>query len=142
MLRDSAPQHHVGQCLEDLVAAQAPGDPDRETFAGIFINQRQQAKRPPVVCRGPDEVVAPDVMRPLRPESHARPVVPPQPAPWCLPGWDLQPLTPPNALHPTPAAPPPAILLSPPGGGLLRPPRFFARLRSRLAVGHGHFDLP
>ena len=37
---------------------------------------------------------------PAGPETDAGPVVEPQPAPFGLPLWDLQPLPPPDALHP------------------------------------------
>ena len=40
------------------------------------------------------------MVRPLRPETHARPIVQPKPPLLSLLLWDLQPFTPPDALDP------------------------------------------
>ena len=47
-----------------------------------------------------DEVIGPDVIGPARPQTDAGSVVEPQPAPFRLLLWDLQPLPPPDALDP------------------------------------------
>ena len=55
---------------------------------------------PPVMCPVLDEVVGPDVVRALRPEPNARPVVQPKPSFLSLLLWHFQPFTSPNALDP------------------------------------------
>ena len=51
------------------------------------------------MCFGLNEVVGPDMVWPARPQSDARSTVEPEPALLGLLGWDLQPLTSPDALH-------------------------------------------
>ena len=55
---------------------------------------------PPVMCPVLDEVVGPDVVRALRPEPNARPVIQPKPSFLSLLLWHFQPFTSPNALDP------------------------------------------
>ena len=52
------------------------------------------------VCSIHDEVIGPDVIGPARPQTDAGSVVGPQPAPFRLLLWELQPLPPPDALDP------------------------------------------
>ena len=47
-----------------------------------------------------DEVIGPDVIGPARPQPHAPAVVQPQAATLWMFGWDFQPLSPPDPLHP------------------------------------------
>ena len=67
---------------------------------GELIDHGEHAELPPIVCSIHDEVIGPDVIGPARPQTDAGSVVEPQPAPFRLLLWDLQPLPPPDALDP------------------------------------------
>ena len=47
----------------------------------VLIDQRQNPQQPSLVRASADQVVAPDMIRPLRPQSNAGSIVPPQPPP-------------------------------------------------------------
>ena len=107
MLRDSSPQHHIGQCLDHLIAAKPASHPNRQTLPRVFVDQHQHPQRSSVVCHRTHEIVAPHVVRSLRPQPHARPVIQPQPSPRPLFSGHFQPFPAPDALHPILAYLPP-----------------------------------
>ena len=72
----------------------------RSSPPGELIDHGEHAELPPIVCSIHDEVIGPDVIGPARPQTDAGSVVEPQPAPFRLLLWDLQPLPPPDALDP------------------------------------------
>ena len=65
-----------------------------------LVDDVQHAVLPPFVGAVLDEVIGPDMVRPLGAQSHARAVRQPEPATFRLPLWDLQPLAPPDPLDP------------------------------------------
>jgi nucleotide-binding universal stress UspA family protein len=100
VLRDSSPDHHIGKRLDHLVTPQPSCHPDRQAFPCVFLEQHQQPQRPSVMRHRAHEVVGPNLVDPLRSQPHTRPVVQPQPSPRFLFLRHLQPLPPPDALHP------------------------------------------
>ena len=72
--------------------------PDRQAFPPVLIQQAQQPQRSPLLRSGTHEVVAPNLVRSLRPESHTGAVVQPQPTPGLLFLRHFQPLAPPDLL--------------------------------------------
>ena len=73
---------------------------DRQALPRELIDQVQHPHRPSIVRKRADEVVRPDVIRPLRPQPHARSIVEPQPPARLLLLGNLQPFAAPDALHP------------------------------------------
>ena len=65
-----------------------------------LVDQVEHAELPSVMGPALDEVVRPDVVLPLRPQTDARPVVQPKPSFLRLLLRDLQPLPPPDPLDP------------------------------------------
>jgi hypothetical protein len=99
-------EHHVGHRLDDTQAVDATGYPDRQAFPGEFVDQGHQPKFAPIVGLRLDEVVAPDMVAMLRPQTDARSVVEPEPAARpMLPGY-FQPLMTPDPLDPITSDPP------------------------------------
>ena len=92
-------QHGVCQYLDQMTAVDPSPDVDGQTFPRVLVNQVQQAYRPSIVCEGAHEIVRPDVIRPLRPQTHARSVVEPQTASRLLLMRHLQPFAAPDPLH-------------------------------------------
>ncbi len=86
--------------MENVVEPDTTGDQDGEALPGVFVDDGQHPEGPTIVCPGEDEVVGPDMVRPARPNTDAGPVVQPQPPPFGLLHGNLQPLAPPDALHP------------------------------------------
>jgi hypothetical protein len=74
----------------------------------VFVDQVEKPYAAAIMRPSTDEVVAPYMVPPFRPKPHARSIVEPQPAPWLLLLWNLQPLATPDTLH--------AILAYPPAG--------------------------
>ena len=62
------------------VRSHPPLHPDRQAFPRVLIQQGQQPQRSPLVRSGTHEVVAPHVVRSLRPQSYTGTVVQPQPS--------------------------------------------------------------
>ena len=85
---------------------QPPGNDDRQTAARELVEHDQHAEGATVVGAVLDEVVGPDVVRPLRPETHARPVVEPETAPLRLLHWYFQPFPAPDPIDALDVDPP------------------------------------
>jgi hypothetical protein len=67
---------------------------------GELVDHVEHAVSPPVMGAILDEVVGPDVVLVLRPQTQARTIRQPQTTPFGLLVGDLQPLTPPDPLDP------------------------------------------
>ena len=65
----------TGQELDHLLRADIPCHQDRQALSRVLIDQRKQSDGPPVMGPGCDEVIAPDVVRPLGPEANTATVV-------------------------------------------------------------------
>src|SRR5271163_3725613 len=84
VLWGSSPEHHIGQRLDDLVAPQSSSYSNRQALPRVFIDHRQHADRSALMGHRTHEVIAPDVIRSLWPQPHARTVIEPEPSPWFL----------------------------------------------------------
>lgn len=80
-----------GQHLEPIVAGKPPPEADREAASRGFVGDGEQAQRPAVVRPRQDEVVGPDMIRPLRPQPNAAAIIAPQATSPGLSCRDLQP---------------------------------------------------
>ena len=94
------------QNLDDMLATQPLPDFDRQALPAELVDHRQHADWPAIVGPCCHEVVGPDVVGPVRPQPQDRPVIEPQAAPFWLPFRYLQPLAPPDPLHPLGVDPP------------------------------------
>ena len=90
----------IGQHLEHVVRADFASHHDRQALPRVLVQHCQQLQRTPVVRPRGHEVVRPDVAPIQRPQPDARSVVEPQPTSLRLPLRHLQPLLPPDPLHP------------------------------------------
>lgn len=96
-----APQHEqVRQNVDDGGRVELPVDADGQAFPGIFVDDVQHAELSAIVSAILDEVVGPDVVGIFRPQPHAGPVMEPEPAFLRLFERHLEPLPPPDPLHP------------------------------------------
>jgi hypothetical protein len=77
MLRDASPQHHVGQCFNQVLMVQAPLNSKRQALPRVLVDQRQNPQQPPVMGSLTDEVVAPDLIGSLRSQPNAARIVQP-----------------------------------------------------------------
>ena len=84
----------VGQALKDIIRSQPPRHRDRKATPGELVDHAQHPERSAVLGPVLNEVVRPDMVRPLRPQAHARAVVEPQTAPAGLLARHFQPLPP------------------------------------------------
>ena len=96
----------IGQHLEHVVGSDLASHHDRQALPRVLVQHCQQLQRTPVVRPRGHEVVRPDVAPIQRPQPDARSVVEPQPTSLRLPLRDLQPLLPPDPLHPLVVHPP------------------------------------
>jgi hypothetical protein len=60
-----------GQHLDDVDGAETPGHPDRQALARELVEHAQHPVLPAVMGAILDEVIGPDMVRPLRPEPDA-----------------------------------------------------------------------
>jgi len=91
------------QGFDQIETVQPSCDPQGQTPAGVFVDQRQQPEGASVVGEGADNVVAPSMVLMLRPKPHARTVVQLQPASRLLLRRHFQPFPPPGPLYPVPS---------------------------------------
>ena len=98
MLGRAVAGHEIGETVEHVVGAQSPCDDDREAAPRELVDHRQHAKLAPVLSLILHEVVAPDVIWPLRPQTDARSVVEPETAAFGLFLRDFQPFPPPDPI--------------------------------------------
>ncbi len=96
----------IGQHLEHVVGSDLASHHDRQALPRVLVQHCQQLQRTPVVRPRGHEVVRPDVAPIQRPQPDARSVVEPQPTSLRLPLRHLQPLLPPDPLHPLVLHPP------------------------------------
>lgn len=80
MLRDAFSKHHIGHGVDDAEAVDATCNPDRQAFPGKLVDQRHEPELTAIMGLRFDEVVAPDMVTMLRPQTDAGSVVEPQPA--------------------------------------------------------------
>src|SRR5664279_671269 len=100
MLRYSALDHCVGQHFDHVPAVQPASRTDRQALPCKLINQIQHAHRSSIMRKGTDEIVGPDVIGSLWPQSDTRAVVEQQPPSCLLLLRNLQPFATPDALDP------------------------------------------
>ena len=106
MLRRSVRDEEIGQTVEHVIRSEPPGNDDRQTAARELIEHDEHAEGAPVVSAVLDEVIRPDVVRPLGSETHARPVVEPETAPLRLFHWYFQPFPAPDPIDALDVDPP------------------------------------
>ena len=94
----TAQNEQVRQNVDDVDRVQLPIDPDRQAFAGEFVDDIQHAELPSVMCPALDKVVRPDVIGILWPQTDARAIAQPEPASLWLLLWDLEPFSTPDPL--------------------------------------------
>ncbi len=80
VFRDTFGKHYVGHRLDDTEAVDPASHPDCQAFPGELVDQSHQPQLAPIVGLRLDEVVAPDMVAMLRPQTDAGSVVEPQPA--------------------------------------------------------------
>ena len=100
MRRRPPRQHQLRQDLEHVGRVQSALHHDRQGLAGELVDHAQHPELATVVRAMLDEVIGPDVVRPLRPQPDAGSVVQPEPTPLRLSCRRLQPLPPPDPLDP------------------------------------------
>jgi len=100
MSGDTAQDKQVGKRVDDIDGLELAAHPDGEALAGELVDDVEHAILPPVVGAIFDEVVGPDVVGMLRPETDARAVIEPEPPALGLLMWNLQPLASPDPMHP------------------------------------------
>ncbi len=96
----SAEDEQVGQDVDDVGQPYPPPDPDGDAFARELVNHVEHPELAAVMDAVLDEVIGPDVVRPLGPKPHARAVVEPEPPSPSLFLRDLRPLPSPDPLDP------------------------------------------
>jgi hypothetical protein len=77
--RDAAEDELVRQDVDDVGGVQLAIDPDHQALAGELVDQIEHAVLPSVVGSVLDEVIGPDMVRMLRPQTDTAPVVQPEP---------------------------------------------------------------
>jgi hypothetical protein len=90
----------VRQNVDHINRLKLAGDTDCQAFVGELVEHVEDSILASIVGSVLEEVVGPDVIAVLRPQSDARSVRQPKPAPLGLLKGDLQPLASPDALDP------------------------------------------
>lgn len=98
VLRRSVGGKEVGQTVKHVIGSQPPCHDDCQTPARELVEHDQHAEGSTVMGAILHEVVGPDVVGPLGPETHARPVVEPETTPLRLLHWDFQPFPAPDPI--------------------------------------------
>ena len=93
--RHAAHDEQIRQHIHDISRVELTLNPDRQAFTALLIQGVQCPEDLPVVGSVMHEVVRPDMVAIFRPQSHARPVIQPEPSFLRLLHRHFQPLTPP-----------------------------------------------
>src|SRR5919107_3311222 len=101
MLRHSAEYEEIGQHIDHIDAFQFAIDADRQALARELVNDVEHAISPTVMGAIFEEVVGPDVIGSLWPQTDAGAVGQPKTPSLGLLVWDFQPLASPDALNPS-----------------------------------------
>ena len=109
MNRDAAQDKQVRQHVDDVHCLQSAIDPDSNALARKLVDDVQHSIFPAVMGAVLDEVIGPDVVGMLRPQPHARAVVQPEPTPFGLLMWNLEPLASPDPRYPLGIHPPASL---------------------------------
>jgi hypothetical protein len=97
---DAPQDEEVGQNVDHIDRLELAGNTDRQAFMGELVENVEHPILASIVSAVLDEVVGPDMIAVLRPQSDARSVGQPEPAALGLLRWDLQPLALPDTLDP------------------------------------------
>ena len=100
VLGNAAQDEQVREHVDDIGGFQPPVDANGDAFMRELINDVQHPVFPPVMGAILDEIIGPDVIASLRPQTDAGAVGEPQPTSFGLFAGNLQPLASPNALDP------------------------------------------
>jgi len=95
VIRHAPQDEQIGQDVYDVGRSELPVDPDRQTLPAELVDEIEHAELPSIVGSAFNEVVRPNVVRTLWPETDAGPIIQPKPPLLRLLLWDLQPLPPP-----------------------------------------------
>ena len=106
VLRRSVGDKEIGQTVKHVIGSQPPCHDDCQTPARELIEHDKHAEGAAVVGAILNEVVRPDVVRPLGPETHARPVVEPETTPLRLFHWYFEPFPAPDPIDALDVDPP------------------------------------
>ena len=71
VVRHATHQHYIGQRFDHHLRPDTALHADRQGLPGVFVDQAEQAYRPAAMRPGGHEVIAPDVVRPLRPQPFS-----------------------------------------------------------------------
>ena len=100
MPRRSAQDEQVGEYINDVDRLEPATDPDGQAFPGELVDDVEHAELPAIVGSVLDKVIGPDVIGVLGPQPDAGSVIEPEPPAFGLLWWNLEPLSPPDPLHP------------------------------------------
>ncbi len=98
VLRDTVLEEELRECEEHIVAGHPSLYTDRQTLSGVLIDDRQQAQLAAVVGPLGNEVIGPDVVGMLGPQTDARAVGEPETPTFGLLGGNFESLGAPDAL--------------------------------------------
>ena len=96
----AAQYEQFAENIDHVDRLQLTPDPDRQALVRELVDDVEHPVFPPIMRPVLDEVVGPHVIAVLRAQTETRPVGEPQTAAFWLFRWNLQPLTPPDALDP------------------------------------------
>ena len=100
MAGDAAQDEQVGKDVDDVRGLELAGHSDGQALVGELVHHVEHPEPAPIVRPVLDEVVGPDVVRTFWSQTDTGAAGQPQPSPLGLLGGHLQPLAPPDALHP------------------------------------------
>ena len=110
MRRRPTLDEEIGKYGQDIIGSEAPLWHHGQAFTAELVDDVQHPVLPPVVGDVLNEVVAPDIARPLRPQSDAGSIVEPEPPPSGLLLRHLETLPPPDPLDHRQTDPPARLL--------------------------------
>ena len=100
MAGDAPQDEEVRQGVDDIDGLEPASHPDRQAFMGELVDDVEHANPAPFMGAVLDEVVGPDVVAVLGPETDAGAIVEPEASPLGLLGRHFQPLASPDPLDP------------------------------------------
>ena len=99
MRRNAPRDEQLAEGLDDVGRLELARDTDGQALAAELIDDAQHPECPAVVSAVRNEVIGPDMVRSLRPQTDARSVIKPESSAFRLFGRDFKPLTSPDPFN-------------------------------------------
>ena len=93
------PYKKIREAVKHIIGGDLPCHYDHQSLPGVLVDDGQHFDCPSIVCPIYHEIIGPDMVAMHGPKAGTGSVIKPQPTPFGLFLWNLEPLLTPDTLH-------------------------------------------